>query len=271
MPDKKSRVRLDTLIFTRGLSESRERAQRLVLAGEVLINDQPATKPGQMVDPDCAITIKQGHKYVSRGGVKLSHALDRFKVDPTMSICADVGASTGGFTDCLLQYGAKKVYAIDVGYGQLAWKLRQDPRVITLERQNARYVDFLPEMIDIIVMDVSFISVEILLPVIKKWLSDEGQVIILVKPQFEAGRKDVGKGGVVRDAAIHRKILNRVSIAAITLGYQVKGVTVSPITGPKGNIEFLMHLVNNPGETECVDHLIDESIASAYLLHQSGS
>ena len=194
-----AKVRLDQLLVQRNLVESRERAQRLIMAGEVLVNDRVADKPGMQIAAEAAIRIKEPLPYVSRGGLKLAAALDRFSIPIARMICADVGASTGGFTDCLLQRGAAKVYAIDVGYGQLDWKLRSDPRVVVMDRTNARYVDSLPEPIGLAVIDASFISLRLILPAGLKWLSAEAHIVALIKPQFEAGRDRVGKGGVVRD------------------------------------------------------------------------
>lgn len=236
------KIRLDQLLVERGLVESREKSQRLIMAGEVLVNDQVADKPGAQVKPDVVVRIKEPLPYVSRGGLKLAAALDRFPIPIEHAVCADVGASTGGFTDCLLQRGAAKVYAIDVGYGQLDWKIRSDPRVIVMDRTNARYVDALPESIDLTVIDASFISLRLILPSVLKWVKSSAQIVALIKPQFEAGRERVGKGGVVRDTAIHVEVLRSIWTAASELGFSPIDLIQSPIAGPAGNIEFLIWL-----------------------------
>jgi 23S rRNA (cytidine1920-2'-O)/16S rRNA (cytidine1409-2'-O)-methyltransferase len=238
----KGKIRLDMLLVQRGLTESRSQAQALVLAGQVRVNEQPASKPGAEVPADAQVTVLQRMPYVSRGGLKLVAALDAFQVSVADAVCADVGASTGGFTDCLLQRGAARVYAIDVGYGQLAWKLRQDERVVVMERTNARYLESLPERVRIVTIDASFISLKLLFPAILAWLAPGADVVALIKPQFEAGREQVGKGGVVRDPAVHRQVLEKVAGYAMVHGLGVHGVMRSPITGPAGNNEFLMHL-----------------------------
>jgi 23S rRNA (cytidine1920-2'-O)/16S rRNA (cytidine1409-2'-O)-methyltransferase len=239
MQDK---IRLDHLLVLRGLADSRSQAQALILAGQVTVNGQPATKPGAKAPADVQVAVKQRLPYVSRGGLKLAAALDTFGVSVRGAICADVGASTGGFTDCLLQRGAVRVYAIDVGYGQLAWKLRQDERVIVKERTNARYLESLPEPVGIVTLDVSFISLKLLFPVVVGWLAPDADVLPLVKPQFEARREQVGKKGVVRDPAVHRQVLEKVTRDAAAHRLAVRGLIRSPITGPAGNVEFLMHL-----------------------------
>lgn len=232
--------RLDVLVFEAGLAPSREMARRYIMAGEVLVNGQLMDKVGAQVAESALIEVKGAARFVSRGGEKLQQAFDTFPLVVQDLICADVGASTGGFTDCLLQNGASKVYAIDVGYGQLAHKLRQDERVVIIERTNARYLETLPDPIGFVCIDASFISLKLLLPVIKDWLTPQGQVVALIKPQFEAGKKDVGKNnGVVRDIAVHRRVLEDVLGAAQAMGYQVGGVALSPLKGPKGNNEFL--------------------------------
>ncbi|HEX8681004.1 MAG TPA: TlyA family RNA methyltransferase [Ardenticatenaceae bacterium] len=240
--------RLDRVLVERGLAESRTQAQALVMAGEVRINGEVARKVGQRVDPDAEIEVQQKPPYVSRGGLKLEGALADFDYAPTGKICADVGASTGGFTDLLLQKGAAKVYAIDVGYGQLAWKLRQDSRVVVVERTNARHLETVGEPIDLAVMDASFISIELLLPAIAKWLRPGGDVITLVKPQFEAGREEVGKGGVVRDPQVHARVLQSLVAYAESNGWTVHDLTASPITGPAGNREFFLWLSLGAGD-----------------------
>jgi 23S rRNA (cytidine1920-2'-O)/16S rRNA (cytidine1409-2'-O)-methyltransferase len=235
--------RLDVLLTEKGLVESRSRAQALIMAGKVRVAGQAATKPGVLVSVEADLSVVEDSPYVSRGGLKLAAALTGFDLDPTGAVCADVGASTGGFTDVLLQRGAAYVYAIDVGYGQLAWKLRQDKRVVVLERTNARYLESLPEPIDLAVIDVSFISLNLILPVVVNWLKPTGLVAALVKPQFEAGPEQVGKGGVVRDPAVHRQVLAQViTAAAAAADLVVFGLLPSPITGPAGNHEFLLGL-----------------------------
>jgi 23S rRNA (cytidine1920-2'-O)/16S rRNA (cytidine1409-2'-O)-methyltransferase len=255
-----NRVRLDALMHQRGLAESREKAQRLIEAGQVLVDGQPVVKVATPVAKDAALEVRQPLPYVSRGGIKLEAALSAFGVDPQALVAADVGASTGGFTDCLLQHGAARVYALDVGYGQLAWSLRQDARVVVMERTNARYVDRLPEPVDLATIDVSFISLRLILPQVKQWLGPSGQVIALVKPQFEAGVDQVGKGGVVRDERVHRAVLQGVLHEAQAQGWVVWGLIGSPLRGPKGNREFLAWLKRQPMEGALS---LDEMIASA--------
>lgn len=237
-----AKSRLDILLTEKGLAESRAKAQALIMAGQVQVDGAIVTKAGTQVPVDAEISLKDDLPYVSRGGFKLAAALDSFKVQPGGAICADVGASTGGFTDVLLQRGAARVYAIDVGYGQLAWNLRHDNRVVVLERTNARYLETLPEPVDLVAIDVSFISLKLILPTIVKWLKPAAAVVALIKPQFEAGRDQVGKGGVVRDAEVHRQVLYRVIDYADAVGLQLLGLIPSPITGPAGNHEFLVHL-----------------------------
>ncbi|HEY9121608.1 MAG TPA: TlyA family RNA methyltransferase [Brevefilum sp.] len=236
--------RIDILLVDRGLAESRNRAQRLVMAGEVRVDGEMVHKSSTQVPMNSSIEVTQRPKYVSRGGKKLEAALDAFEVDVSGKICADVGASTGGFTDCLLQNGAKKVYAIDVGYGLLHWKLRNDPRVIVMERTNARYLDTLPESINLATVDASFISLALLLPAIRTWFNSEaGQIIALIKPQFEAGRKAAAKhAGVIKDEAVHSQVIMETLQSAISLSFFPVGLIPSPIKGPKGNVEFLVDL-----------------------------
>jgi len=235
--------RLDKLVAQRGLAPSREKAQALILAGCVWVDGQPVTQSGRKVREDARIEILgRDHPYVSRGGVKLAHALDTFGLDVTGLTAMDVGASTGGFTDCLLQRGARKVYAVDVGYGQLAWALRQDPRVVVLERHNIRRLDpaIIPEPIQCAVVDVSFISLKLVLPTVVSFLTQDSFLVALIKPQFEAGREHVGKGGVVKDPAVHEAVCRSVGGTVEALGFHVLGITPSPILGPKGNREFLL-------------------------------
>jgi 23S rRNA (cytidine1920-2'-O)/16S rRNA (cytidine1409-2'-O)-methyltransferase len=240
--------RLDTLLVERGLVATRERARALILAGQVRVNGQPATKAGHTVQPEDGVTLDTpDHPYVGRGGLKLAHALDVFGITPAGRMALDVGASTGGFTDVLLQRGATRVVAVDVGHGQLDWKLRSDPRVVVMERQNARTLtpQQLPEdarRFHLITIDVSFISLRQILPVLPPLLHPGGDVVALVKPQFEAGREEVGKGGIVRDEGVHKRVVDEVTAAAQVLGLQRTGVVESPITGMEGNREFLLHL-----------------------------
>ena len=255
------KVRLDVLLVERGLAESRAKAQALIMAGQVRVADQVALKPATAVQADARLTVDTGPRFVSRGGEKLDAALKTFAIDVTGFVCADVGSSTGGFTDCLLQRGAVKVYAIDVGKGILHWKLRNDKRVVVMEEINARYVESLPEQVDFVTVDASFISLKIILPVVKRWISPspltplpqgEGNVIALIKPQFEAGKKDVARGdGVIRDPEIHKQVLLDVLNFVQQEGFSIHGLIKSPLLGPKGNAEFLVWLgVENPTEIE---------------------
>jgi 23S rRNA (cytidine1920-2'-O)/16S rRNA (cytidine1409-2'-O)-methyltransferase len=241
----KARVRLDTLLVTRGLAPSRERARALILAGQVRATGLAVPKPGSTVAPDAQITIiGADHPYVGRGGLKLAHALDQFAIDVTGRDALDIGASTGGFTDVLLQRGARHVVALDVGHGQFDWTLRRDPRVLVMEGVNARYLrpEQLPHPVDVVVIDVSFISLRLILPVVPALLRPAADVIALVKPQFEAGRADVGRGGIVDDSSVHERVIAEVSAAAAGIGLAPQGMTPSPITGASGNREFLLHL-----------------------------
>lgn len=247
----KHKERLDVLLVSLGLAESRAKAQATIMAGEVYVNGQKADKSGMEVDITSNVEVRgSACPYVSRGGLKLEKALRNFGVDPTGYVCSDSGASTGGFTDCLLQQGASKVFAIDVGYGQLAWKIRNDPRVVVMERTNIRYVtpEDLGEPLDLSVIDVSFISLSLVLPVVKTLLKPTGQVLCLIKPQFEAGKDKVGKKGVVRDPAVHEEVLQNFITLAKSLGFTIRNLTFSPVKGPEGNIEFLAHLSLQPGE-----------------------
>jgi len=258
---------LDLLLVQRGLAESRERAQALIRAGQVLVDDQVADKPGRRVPSNAALRLRSRLPYVSRGGLKLEAALNAFGLDVAGWVVADVGASTGGFTDCLLQRGAARVYAIDVGYGQLAWKLRRDPRVVVMERTNIRFLESLPEPVDLATVDVSFIGLELVLPAVMRLLKPQGQIVALVKPQFEAGRRQVGKGGVVRDPAVHRQVLTRLIEWAVEHGLRVLGLIPSPITGPRGNVEFLLHLALGPveGPSPDLEELVDAALAAVSL------
>ena len=250
------KTRLDQLVFDRGFTESRERAKTTVMSGHVFVNGQRADKPGMPVSEDAVIELRgEALPFVSRGGYKLDKALKVFPVDPAGKICIDCGASTGGFTDVLLQHGAAKVYSVDVGYGQLAWKLRSDARVVSMERTNLRYVtqEQIPEKLDLAVMDVSFISIRLVLPAVKALLKDGADLICLIKPQFEAGREEVGKKGVVRDEAVHREVVQQILDFAPTIGLSVLGLDFSPIKGPEGNIEYICHMVNTQDISREID------------------
>ena len=237
-----SRLRLDVLMAERGLADSRERAKALIMSGVVYVSGRREDKPGTQVDPDAELEVRGGsQEYVSRGGYKLEKALDFFGVSPEGKTCLDCGASTGGFTHCLLKRGAEKVYAVDVGYGQLAWEIRNDPRVVVMERTNIRYVtpEQIPEPIELAVIDVSFISLRLVLPAVRPLLREGAELVCLIKPQFEAGREKVGKKGVVRDLETHIEVLESFLQYAAEAGFSVTGMTWSPIKGPEGNIEFL--------------------------------
>ena len=241
----KIKKRLDVLLVEQGYADNRTKAQAIIMSGMVYVNGQKADKPGTSYEETVDIEVRGAAcPYVSRGGLKLEKALRAFGVKPEGYVCSDSGASTGGFTDCLLQQGAKKVFAIDVGYGQLDWKIRSDPRVVVMERTNIRYVtpEQLGEKLDLSVIDVSFISLKIVLPVVKTFLKESGQVICLIKPQFEAGKEKVGKKGVVRDPETHKEVLDNFLTLATKTGFSVLGLTFSPVKGPEGNIEFLAHL-----------------------------
>jgi 23S rRNA (cytidine1920-2'-O)/16S rRNA (cytidine1409-2'-O)-methyltransferase len=257
-----AKVRLDQLLTQKGLADSRSQAQALIMAGRVLVNGQPATKAGVQLSPQATVSLKEEAPYVSRGGEKLAAGLDAFHIDPAGAVCADVGASTGGFTDLLLQRGAARVYAIDVGYGQLAWQLRQDARVIVMERTNARYLEALPQPVSLVTVDVSFISLKLILPAVRRWLAEPALVVALVKPQFEAGRDQVGKGGVVREPAVHRQVLAGVVAEAARLGLSLLGLIPSPLLGPAGNREFLVGL---GWQSPCASVAVEPAIEAACL------
>ncbi len=242
----------------RGLAESRSKAHALVMAGQVRVNDQVALKPATAIDPKSVLTVDHGPRFVSRGGEKLDAALEAFGIEVKDLVCADVGASTGGFTDCMLQRGAAKVYAIDVGKGILHWKLRNYARVVVMEETNARHVESLPEKVSFVTVDASFISLKILLPVSKNWLTESAQLLCLIKPQFEAGKKDVSRGdGVIRDPEIHRLVLLDVLGYAKQEGFSLLGLIKSPLLGPKGNTEFLVWLdVHSTGKS--VEELVNQ-------------
>ncbi len=240
------RARIDLLLLTRGLVGSREEGQRRILAGEVLVKDRSVTKAGALVEPDAPIRLRgRDLPYVSRGGLKLERALEKFAIKTSDRIVLDVGASTGGFTDCLLAKGARQVYAVDVGYGQLDWKLRKDPRVLVLERTNIRYLspEELPYPPELAVIDVSFISLRIVIPQVLKLLPREGEILALIKPQFEVGKGRVGKGGVVRVPEEHTRVIEEIRGTAENSGLEVGGVIESPLLGPKGNKEFFIYLI----------------------------
>jgi 23S rRNA (cytidine1920-2'-O)/16S rRNA (cytidine1409-2'-O)-methyltransferase len=246
-----ARERLDKALVDRGLVPSRERARALLLAGAVLVDGQPQAKAGTLIRPEASIRLTHDPQpYVSRGGLKLEHALDFFRIDPRGKVVMDVGASTGGFTDCLLQRGARRVFAVDVGYGQLAWKLQQDRRVVNLQRRNIRYLrrEEVGEEVDLAVCDTSFISLELVIPPILTFLKQGGGLLTLVKPQFEVGKGEVGKGGVVRDAEKHRRVIERIVQFAEGQGLITHGVTESPIQGPKGNREFFLYGERHDGQ-----------------------
>jgi len=236
--------RLDNLVVTRELAENQKIAQALIIAGEVTVSGKIITKPGTLVDESIELKLAEKLPYVSRGGIKLAHALDEFKLDVTSLTAMDVGASTGGFTDCLLQRGAKRVYAIDVGYGQLDYKLRQDPRVVVMERVNAHYPFSLPEKVNIATIDLSFISVTQVIPNVIDHLAQPSYIIVLFKPQFEARRQEVGKGGIIKDLQVHALVLGRFIIWATNHDLRLRGLVASPILGAEGNKEFLIFLTN---------------------------
>jgi 23S rRNA (cytidine1920-2'-O)/16S rRNA (cytidine1409-2'-O)-methyltransferase len=234
--------RIDSLLVERGLVESRAKAQALIMAGEVRVEGKAAIKPGTLVAEEAVITLLQPPPFVSRGGIKLDYALEHFWLDVSSKVAADIGASTGGFTDCLLKRGASRVYALDVGYGQLDYRLRQDKRVVVMERVNARYPISLPEKVDLATIDLSFISVEKVIPSVAKLLEDDGYLVVLLKPQFEAKRSEVGKGGIVKQPLVHARVIGRFIAWAVKNGFRVGGVVASPILGAEGNKEFFVLL-----------------------------
>ncbi|MFZ0547029.1 MAG: TlyA family RNA methyltransferase [Candidatus Promineifilaceae bacterium] len=260
----KKKERLDKLLVERGLVESRARGQALIMAGEVLVEGQPSTKAGTLIPVEAAIEIVEPFPYASRGGYKLAAALEAFEIAVDGRVCADVGACTGGFTDVLLQNGAARVYAIDVGYGQLDWKLRQDERVIIMERTNARYLETLDERVGFVCVDVSFISLKLILPAVKQWLAETADIVVLIKPQFEAGREQVGKGGIVRETAVHRQVLEQVLGWSAENELAPMGLIRSPIEGAGGNVEFLARLrwgsTDAPSPTG-IEHMIASVLA----------
>ncbi len=252
------KVRVDILLVERGLAESRSLAQRLVMAGQVRADGQVVPKPSVSYPPEVQLEVDLGPKYVSRGGEKLQGAIEVFQLDVRGLVCADIGASTGGFTDCLLQNGARRVYAIDVGQGILHWNLRNDERVVVMEGTNARHVTSLPESVDLVTVDASFISLKILLPVFKHWFGEEGgRAVVLIKPQFEAGRKQAAHGkGVIKDPAVHHQVLEDTLSFAQEEGFGILGLARSPITGPKGNVEFLAYLEYPAKHSADIENLI---------------
>jgi len=252
----RKRVRLDKLLVERGLVASRSIGQVLIMAGEVRVGGETAVKPSVLVPADADVEIVEPMPYVSRGGQKLAAAIDEFAITISGKTCADVGACTGGFTDVLLQNGARLVYAIDVGYGQLDWKLRQDKRVVIMERTNARYLESLPEQIDVLTIDVSFISLKLILESALNWLAAGANIISLIKPQFEAGREQVGKGGVVRDARIHAQVLEDILAWSQAIGLSIKGLIPSPVVGAKGNKEFLVWHATGPVDPVDINRLV---------------
>ncbi|HQA08281.1 MAG TPA: TlyA family RNA methyltransferase [Syntrophomonadaceae bacterium] len=262
-----TKIRLDTLVYRQGLAPSREKARAMVLAGQIRVNDHIIDKPGTAVDESAVIEVTApGCPYVSRGGLKLEKALDLFGVQVQDLVVLDVGASTGGFTDCVLQRGTRRVYAVDVGYGQLDWKLRNDPRVVNIERTNIRYLPDgkIPELVDLVTVDVSFISTSFVFPVIKALLKHEGAVICLIKPQFEAGRDKVGRKGVVRDKSTHREVLLNSIANAASHGLYCRDMTYSPITGPEGNIEFLIYLRQDQLPLPDIDGKVEDVVDEAH-------
>jgi 23S rRNA (cytidine1920-2'-O)/16S rRNA (cytidine1409-2'-O)-methyltransferase len=258
---------LDTLLHTQGLVVSREKARAVIIAGEVMVNGKLVDKPGTLVDEQAILQLESRRlKYVSRGGFKLEGAIHDLNIDFQDKVVLDVGASTGGYTDCALQNGAAKVFALDVGYGQLDWGLRNDSRVKVIERTNIRYFTLgnLGEMVDIITMDVSFISTRLLYPVLNTLLKDDGEIVALIKPQFEAGRERVGKKGVVRDPAVHREVLLQCISAAQTVGLNCVGVCYSPLKGPQGNIEYFIHLKKQLAPLEQITDVVGEIVLKAH-------
>lgn len=261
-----NKTRLDVLLTQQGMAESRQKAQAIIMSGVVFVNGQRADKPGMAIANDASIEVR-GHvmPYVSRGGWKLEKAMKTFPITLEGKVCADIGASTGGFTDCMLQNGAKKVYAVDVGYGQLDWRLRNDPRVVCMERTNARYLtrEQIPDELEFASIDVSFISLSLIFPALYQLLSKHGEIACLIKPQFEAGREKVGKKGVVRDKAVHQEVLEHFLEHARVNNFTVLGITYSPIRGPEGNIEYLGYLKKDAGE--------DAEVNLADIVEQSHS
>jgi 23S rRNA (cytidine1920-2'-O)/16S rRNA (cytidine1409-2'-O)-methyltransferase len=265
------RARLDVLLVERGLVESREKAQALIMAGQVTVDGQTASKAGQPVQPDASVAIIQAEPYVSRGGYKLAHALNEFDLSVEGRVAADIGASTGGFTDVLLQRGVQRVYAVDVGRGQLHSRLLADSRVISLERTNARWLESLPESVEFATVDVSFISLRLIVPTVNRLLQPGSSMIVLVKPQFEAGREEVGRGGVVRSAEVHRRVLQDFANWLPDVGLTLRGLVASPIRGPAGNAEFLAWLSATPGEQLPLEEMINRVLHDVHAVEQPES
>ena len=257
--------RIDVLMFEKGLAESREKAKSLIMAGVVYIDEQKVDKPGTNVSCDANIIVRQGAKYVSRGGLKLEKSMEKFDLDINDKVCMDIGASTGGFTDCMLKNGAKKVYSVDVGYGQLAWKLRCDERVCNLERTNIRHLDnsLIKDPVNFISVDVSFISLKLVLPKVNELLTEDGDCVALIKPQFEAGREKVGKKGVVRDISVHKEVITNVFAFTRELGFKIVNLDYSPIKGPEGNIEYLMH-IKKESDFEVHQEIIEKTVSDSH-------
>lgn len=262
------KIRLDVFLTSNNLVESREKAKALIMAGQVYVDNQKADKAGLMINEDCKTVEIRGEqlKYVSRGGLKLEKAMKEFPIELTNCVAMDIGASTGGFTDCMLQNGAKKVFAVDVGYGQFAWKLRNDPRVVNMERTNIRHVtsEQIGEKLDFASVDVSFISLKLVLPVAAELLKDGGQMVVLIKPQFEAGRGQVGKKGVVRDSKVHEQVIKNVMGYASDCGFFVSGLAYSPVRGPEGNIEYLAWLTKDDKGAVFDEKFVAELVAQSH-------
>ena len=259
--------RLDTIVFEKGLSESREKARALIMAGQVYVKNQKADKPGTMYPLDIDIEVRgKLMPYVSRGGLKLEKAINEFGIDLKDKVTMDIGASTGGFTDCMLQNGARRVYSIDVGYGQLSWKLRTDDRVINMERTNIRYVtkEQIPEDIDFFSVDVSFISLCLVLPVAREFMNGDGKCVCLIKPQFEAGREKVGKKGVVRDLDVHIEVIEKIKNFVLANGFDILGLDFSPVKGPEGNIEYLIYLEKSEQPESKIELDIDRVVKESH-------
>lgn len=262
---RKLKERLDVLLVNKGFFSSRERAKTAIMAGDVYVNGGISDKAGTKIDEEAEITVKNDQcPYVGRGGYKLAKAIGTFGLDLAAKTAMDIGASTGGFTDCMLQNGASKVYSVDVGYGQLDWKLRNDPRVVNMEKVNVRYLepDTIPDRMDFVSIDVSFISLKLIFPVVRELLKKGGELVCLIKPQFEAGREQVGKKGIVRDRDVHRQVIENVIIYAVSNGLKPEELTFSPMTGAKGNIEYLLRAVNVPEGSFCDSEISKETIGS---------
>lgn len=260
--------RLDIILFEKGYAQSREKAKSLIMSGVVFVDGERVDKAGATVDEQAEIEVRgSGINYVSRGGLKLEKAMQLFPINLENKVCMDIGASTGGFTDCMLQNGASKVFAVDVGYGQLAWKLRCDERVVNLERTNVRYLtaEQIGQPIDFISVDVSFISLKLVLPVAKTYLKQDGEIVCLIKPQFEAGRENVGKKGVVRDKQVHIDVVKSIIDFALQNKFDVKGLSFSPVKGPEGNIEYLIYLKNGSGICEIAEDFASETVFASHL------